>query len=167
MRKRSIILVATFLSLGLIGSATAYYRHHGGYDHDRSGSHFTKYIKQNLTEKLALNETQKVELDQWTQSLTTTLMAGRKSFKEQRIVGLNEIFSLLEADKFDQEKALNLVQERLSMVESHAEEMISSAAGFTDSLTGEQRGRLKEIIEQRMSKRHHYRDNQESHQQEF
>ena len=167
MRKRSIILIATFLSLGIVGSAAAYYRHHGGYGHDRYGSHFTKHIEQNLAEKLALNETQKVELSQLTQSLMTTLMAGRKSFEEQRIFDLNEIFSLFEADKFDQEKALKMVRERLSMIESYAEEMILSASGFTDSLTSEQRGKLKEIIEQRMSKRHHHGHNQESHQQEF
>ena len=154
MRKRSIILIATVLSVGIIGGAAAYYRHHHGPGHDNYASHFTKHIERKLTKKLTLNETQKAGLGQLTQSL----MTSRQSFKEQRIFDLNEIFSLLEADQLDQEKALNLVRERLAMIESHAEQMISSAAGFTDSLTGEQRAKLKEMIEQRMSKRRHHRN---------
>lgn len=166
MRKCSIIIIATVLSLGIVGGVAVYcwQQHHSGQGHHQygknqhgnkqEGNFFGKRIGKHLSKKLELNETQKVELKQLTQSLTTMWREGKKTFREQRIAGLNEMLSLLDANKIDQEKALNLVRDRLAMVESRAEEMISSASGFIDSLTSEQREKLKEAIEKRISKQH-------------
>ncbi|SMN02342.1 hypothetical protein SPONN_871 [uncultured Candidatus Thioglobus sp.] len=171
MRKCAII-IATVLILGIIGGVAVYYRYYSDdgylgftgsaavyyrhYDDDGFSDLLTRHLKKNLTKKLTLNETQKVELNQLTESLATTFKAGKKSFRALRTTGLNDILSLLEANKLDQEEALKMVQAHLATIESHAKEMISSAADFTDSLTAEQREKLKKIIERRVSKRRNH-----------
>ena len=154
LSKRTIIIIATLLSLGIIGSAFAYHRHHAGYGH-RVG--LVKHIERNLTEKLELNETQQSELNQ----LAKSLMDSRKSFRKQRFFDLEQVFPLLESDTLDQEKMLGLVRERLAMVEAQAQQVIGSVAIFTDSLDPEQRAELKNIIEKRVSTRrdHDYKRN--------
>lgn len=157
MQKRSIVVIAICVCLGISGGVVWYqYRDNHEHGHDGYAQRFLP--PRILIKKLALDEAQQAELKKLSRSLIDSVRAGRESLREQRIVGLAEILSLLEANKINQEKALEMVRERLATVESYAREIISSAAGFTDSLSTEQRRKLQQIIEQRTPEREHDND---------
>ena len=148
MKKRSKIILSSVLAIGLTGSIVAYAKngHHGF------------HMKERLTEKLQLDDTQSNQLDSLIETMKTTKMA----FKSSETVKLDDIFSLLDADKLNQEEAMVMVRQKLAEVEEHAEIMIASTATFTDSLSADQRATLKKMAKDR-SENHRRRHKRGDH----
>ncbi len=160
MHKRTKLLISGFLSLGLVGGAIAY--HKSGHKHEG----YARHLQSKLTKKLDLDEAQRAALDQVTQSM----MESRKAFKNRKMLDLNQVLALLDADRVDQQKAMEMVRHRLSAIALQAEQMIASASGFTDSLSSEQRMELKQMVEKHMKHRKHHHhghdDNYDDHHDE-
>ena len=149
MRKRNKILLATVLSLGLIGTVTAYMGNH-------KGAHMVEHFKAKLTKKLDLNTDQVSKLDLVAQNM----MQVRQDFKQSRSGTMRDVMQLLDAQTLDQTRALQMVRERTQQVEQNASTMIASIATFTDSLNPEQKSQLKQMVEKRMQ---HRKERMEKH----
>lgn len=144
MKKRTKIIISSAIVLSLTGGAVAYAKH------GQPG----QYMKQHISESLSLTEEQSTQLE----SLMTTMKTSKKEFRSSGVFDFSKMIALLESQNLDQEKAMELVREKLANVESQAQTIIASTATFTDSLNDEQRKQLTEMINER-SKRHHKRHN--------
>ena len=107
MNKRSKIILSSVLALGLTGSIVAYAKsgHHGF------------HMKERLTEKLELNDTQSTQLD----GLIETMRTTRTSFMASDAVKLDDVFRLLDANALNQEEAMVMVRQKLAEIESPEE----------------------------------------------
>ena len=142
MLKRNKILLATVLSVGLIGTVTAYVGNH-------NGAKMVERFKTKISKKLDLNSDQVSKLDLVVQDM----MKVRQDFKQSRSGTMQDVMQLLDSQNLDQTRALQMVRERTQLVEQNATTMIASIATFTDSLTPEQKAELKQMVEKRMEHR--------------
>ena len=106
MLKRNKILLATVLSVGLIGTVTAYMGNH-------KGAHMVEHFKGKLTKKLDLSAEQVSKLD----LVVEDMMKVRQDFKQSRSGTMQDVMQLLEAQTLDQTRALQMVRERTQQVE--------------------------------------------------
>ncbi len=101
-----------------------------------------------LVENLDLSTVQQQNFDALMKKLKSRRMESRQQRQEQR----KEMLALLDSSTLDQEKAVRLVEQKARAIEKSSREMIETIALFTDSLTTEQKKKLKENIQQRMEK---------------
>ena len=105
---------------------------------------------QQLVKHLELNDEQQKNFEALIKEFRTTRKEMQKNSKQ----GRDEMLSLLNADKLDQDKAHGLVEGKASAVQNKAPEIIAAIANFTDSLSPEQRQQLRERITDRMDFMH-------------
>lgn len=134
MNKVKKIIIGTVVSLGIIGGlatyATAY---HGGGINCHKSEYLANYLN--------LNDEQKQNLA----NLKTTIAAEKKAHQENH--PREKIMGLLSEPKLDQEKALAIMDERFTAIQTSAPKVIAAIATFTNSLTDDQRAKLKEMME--------------------
>ncbi len=143
MKRRSKIILSSVIALSLTGGAVAYAKN----------SHHGFHIKERLTQKLSLDTQQSTALD----GLVATMKDSKSQFRQNGFLDFNQMILLLDEQNLDQQKAMELVREKLSTVEAQAEKVIASAANFTDSLTTEQRNELKLMAKEKAEHRKHRR----------
>ena len=134
--------VATIaVAIGVSGFAMA--KHHG----DMGG-----YMMYKLEKKLDLNETQMTNL----KAVKEFMQARHKQHHEKNDYKA-EIKAMLAQPALDQAKIIGMMEDKMQEMRTHAPEMISKVAAFTDSLTPEQRAELVEMMDKRGFGRHHRR----------
>lgn len=144
MHKRSKIILAVFLTLGVAGTAVAFHkhRHHQG--------NFANHIEKKLTHELQLTPLQAEAL----KDMRIAIKQSRKAIQGGKVMDLREMLGLLEDEQFDQTKAMHMVKQRLTTIEEQAQELILSLSGFANSLAPDQKSKLKQLVEKRMHHRH-------------
>jgi len=105
---------------------------------------------QRLVKNLDLNDEQQKNFD----ALIKEFRSTRQEMKQNRKQGRDEMLSLLNADKLDQNKVQAMVEGKTSAVRNKAPDIIVAIANFTDSLSTEQRQQLRERITDRMDFMH-------------
>ena len=142
MTKRKKIIIASIVSvLTLGGFAVAA----GGGSHCGFGMHGADlekrgaFMVKRMTHKLDLNEPQVANLKAMQQ-----FFIGHH--KENKAKQGGELLSLLDAPSLDQAQALSLLVRRGEEKRAKAPEIIAAVAAFTDSLTPEQRTKLKDTL---------------------
>jgi Spy/CpxP family protein refolding chaperone len=144
MTKRKKIVLASVLSILTLGGFAAYA---GGGEHCGLGKHGMhdagkrgEFMVKRMTHQLDLNEAQITNL-----KAVQQLFANHHNEKKAKKGG--ELLSLLDAASLDQAQALHLMQSRGEERKAKAPEMIAAIAVFTDSLSTEQRAKLKKTLQ--------------------
>ena len=149
MTKSKKIILASVLSVLTLGGFAAYA---GAGEHCGFGSHGfgmqgfnpekrADFMLQRMTNKLDLNTAQVANL-----KAVQQLFA--EHFKEKKAQKGGELLALLDAPSLDQAQALHILESRGAERKAKAPEVIAAIATFTDSLSNEQRVKLKEILQQ-------------------
>jgi Spy/CpxP family protein refolding chaperone len=146
MTKSKKIILASVLSVLTLGGFAAYA---GGGDNCGFGKHGFgmhdpakrgEFMVKRMTHKLDLNNAQVANL-----KAVQQLFANHH--KEKKAQKGGELLSLLDAPALDQAQALHILQSRGEERKAKAPEMIATIATFTDSLSNEQRAKLKETLQ--------------------
>lgn len=140
MKTLTKIMIGSAIVLSVAGGA-AWAK--GGYCDQRG--------PQGLAQGLELTAEQQVKFN----ALVQQMQARRQQMREQRQARRGEMLQLLDAATLDQQKARELVNQRTAAMQQNAEAMIEAIAGFTDSLTAEQKAQLRQNIETRMQRMQH------------
>ncbi|NKB62376.1 MAG: hypothetical protein GKR95_09680 [Gammaproteobacteria bacterium] len=151
MKRRSKIILSSVIALSLTGGVVAYAKsgHHGF------------HVKERLTQKLELDSQQSSTLE----SLIVTMKDSKHEFRQNGFFDFNQMILLLEDQQLDQQKAMELVREKLTAIENQAQKVIASAAGFTNSLTDEQRAELQSMAEKRAEHHRQHRRHHHDHEE--
>lgn len=138
--KTLLIIGVTVASLAI--GATAFAK--------RNGDH-SDWMLDRVTDRLELNEGQVASLSTLRDELmeTRALMRGdEQDFPET-------IKALVNAESFDQEAALSMINDRVDALRSNAPELVNAAAVFFDGLSAEQKADVESFID-RAGRRHHH-----------
>lgn len=147
MKTSTKIITSILVGLGVIGSAAAFHKprwcHHGhGY---WQSEHRTEEIVERISDKLGLDETQMASLNR----LKEQLVLMREDFREGRQQRRTQIMEIVAAPKLDQQRALDLVSQRITTMQQKAPQIIAAIAEFHDGLSPEQKQKAKEFMEHR------------------
>jgi Spy/CpxP family protein refolding chaperone len=99
-----------------------------------------EFMLKRMTYKLDLNDAQVANLKA-VQQLFANYRKEKKAQKDSKLL------ALLDAPTLDQAQALHILQTRAEERKVEAPEIIAAIATFTDSLSNEQRAKLKEILQ--------------------
>ncbi len=140
MSKTLIIVLIVVALIALAGGGLAWAKHRG---YCRNGG--AEWIQNRISSRLELNETQRERLS----TLGGTLIGLRDQWLETRSQGQGELLELLETPSLDRERAASLLDTRHRAWQEQSQELVAAFADFSDSLSTEQRERLRGLIEKR------------------
>ncbi len=132
--------VLTIFTLGSIGAIANPGERFGFGMHSFSPEKRAEFILTRMTGMLDLNETQVEKLKAVQQQFAAQHQAMKIKYRDQ-------FLSLLDAPELNQSQALSLLESRGEQMRKNAPEMIATLAEFTDSLSNEQRAKLKQMLE--------------------
>jgi len=138
------IIVAVF-GLLLAGSL-AWAKQGGGFGPENR----SERIVEKVSKRLDLDDTQQAKLEHFAQQMT----GMREQKREQRKEGRQELMQLLDASTIDRNRAMDLLDARHREFKSHMQELVDAFSDFSDSLNMAQRDELKQILAERMERRH-------------
>lgn len=115
---------------------------------NKGGMHGERLIKV-ISEKLSLDEGQTVALE----ALRVEIKETHEAMSTDRETAKAEIAGLLAADSFDQDRALQMINDRVNAVQTNAPDVVSAAAVFFDGLNAEQKSQIQEFIEKKGKRR--------------
>ncbi len=141
MHKRTKVILASLLSLGVVGGVAAM---QGGEQCGWRGEKMGHMVER-VSEKLELNEAQREKLE----AVRNEMSDLRDQHKNSRGERRTEMLSLLDADTLDRDRAFSIFEARHSEMQEAARGMIATMADFTDSLSAEQRAELKTMMAER------------------
>ena len=150
MKISTRIITAVLLVAGSSGAVYAYSKHG---DWGMSADEKVEFISDRVTSKLDLNELQRQKFTELAELVADTL----QEVKPGREEGFEEIASLLQEPSFNQARALEMIQQKTQLVNEKAPLVITSMAGFLDSLSMEQKQELQEFMQHR-HERHRHQD---------
>ena len=147
MKTSTKLISSILVGIGLIGSAAAFHKprwcSHGP-GHWQS-EHRAEEIAERVSERLELNEAQTTKLNR----LKDQLLALREGFREDRERNRAQLMDMISAPELDQQRALDMVRQRVSSMEQKAPEVIAAIADFHDNLDPEQKQKVREFLENR------------------
>ena len=147
MKKLSTrIIVAVLVIAGSSGAVYAYSRHGGWH---MSPDEKVEFVTDRVTKKLQLDASQQQKFNDFAQLVAETLQEVRPSREER----LTEAMKLLDEPSFNQARALELIEQKTSLVNEKAPLLVSSLAIFLDSLNAEQKQQMQEFMQHRLE--HH------------
>ncbi len=149
MKKSTKIVIAALTALGLSGGVFAFGKHnHWRMDpEDRA-----EFVIQKATKKLDLNETQQQNL----KVLASDMLALMKEMRDSREMHMQEVQQMLAEPVLDQNKALQLIQQKTQAINDRAPAVIASLGLFLDSLSGDQKAELQSFMDNHRD--HHRHD---------
>jgi Spy/CpxP family protein refolding chaperone len=150
MKISTRIITAVLLVAGSSGAVYAFSKHG---DWGMSVDEKVEFISDRVTDKLDLDDVQRQNFTELAALVANTLQEVKPT-REQRF---DEIASLLQEPSFDQARALEMIQQKTQLVNEKAPLVITSLAGFLDSLSIEQKQELQEFIQHRQE-RHRHKD---------
>ena len=143
MKRSTKIIGAVVVSLSLVTAAGAYATKQG-YGEARAA-----FVTSYVSHELDLNDEQKLQLT----ALTDKVMSLKDQFKAQGQPLHQDIEQLLNADTFDQQKALKMISEKTVFINQAAPEVIAAFAGFLDGLNTEQKAEVMEFLKDKHQRR--------------
>ena len=125
MKTSTKLISSILVGIGLIGSAAAFHKprwcSHGP-GHWQS-EHRAEQIVERVSERLELNEAQTTKLNR----LKEQLLALREGFREDREQNRAQLMDMISAPELDQQRALDMVRQRVSSMEQKAPEVEDEA----------------------------------------
>ena len=150
MKISTRIITAVLLVAGSSGAVYAFSKHS---DWGMSADEKVEFISDRVTSKLDLDEVQRQKFTELAELVAGTLQEIKPGREER----FDEIASLLQEPSFNQARALEMIQQKTQLVNEKAPLVITSMAGFLDSLSMEQKQELQEFMRHRHG-RHHNKD---------
>lgn len=145
-RLKTIILTTALLGATAIGLSACGWRHH-------DEAEVADYISKRVTRKLELDASQQNRLDE----LIVQLQSSRKVVTADRESHQRQLLALLQADILDQQSLLRMINTKTALLDQEAPAVVAALAGFTDSLTPEQRKQLNERLQDKFDHKRHWR----------
>ena len=152
MKISTRIIIAVLL---IAGSSSAVYAISKHGDWRMTPREKAEFMTERVTSKLDLDATQKQNFSDLANLVAGIVAEARVNKGEQ----FEELSAMIVAPSFDQARALELVQQKTSMINAKAPEVIASLGVFLDSLNGDQKQQLEEFIE----RRHEHHEHHEHH----
>ncbi len=148
MKRSTKIIVGSLVGMGLVGVVTAKQFDHGpgcSYGPGSGNEHRGGWITKRIAWKLDLNDQQENELN----DLKVSIFRGLDSMRAEKLT-VDQVQSVLSSE-LDQAKAMQLLEQRLELLEKNAPSLIAAFAEFYDGLDSAQQAEVSEMIEFRMS----------------
>ncbi len=147
MNRKTLIAIsaAAFIGLGAVASSATVWAKDKGHGH--GGERMVK----RLTKMLSLDEGQVDAL----KALQTEVSETREMMHSSAAGSVGDLTELVSAETFDQQRALDTINARISAVQTNAPDLVNAAAVFFDGLSAEQKATLNEKIEKMESRRGH------------
>ncbi|MGH1485775.1 MAG: Spy/CpxP family protein refolding chaperone [Cellvibrionaceae bacterium] len=146
-RSTKIITIAT-LTLGLIGGAFAYGKHKF-----RDPAAVAEHVMEHISDELQLDNSQQQALV----TLKDTVLENRAKMRAQMNPFSDEVIAMISAERFDQDKALELINAKTQAINTSAPELANAFGSFLDSLNAEQKGEVVAFIKHKIEhKRSHH-----------
>ncbi len=101
-----------------------------------------QWITEEVSDELELTSEQRQKLEQ----LVAIVMRSRTEFYQDRQQNRAAVLEMVEAERFDQQRALKMIREKTRFVEQKAPEVIRAYAALHDSLNKEQRQQIHERL---------------------
>lgn len=157
MKKRSKIILASVLAIGVTSGVFAFGSHH--HFSNMSVQEKAEMINYRISRKLDLNSEQEVNLELLTGRVSELMQQVHENKKSH----VDQIGEFLTEEPLDQTALLEKISNKTTLVNQHAPEMVGLLAGFVDSLDNEQKQEIKRMIEKRHGKHRfgRYDDHQE------
>jgi len=111
-----------------------------------------EWITYKIAKKMDLNETQKTKLNQ----LKDQILLSRKTLKGDKKKHHEQLLTMLDSPVLEQEKLSLMIDEIVFAAQKEKPALISALGDFYDSLSDEQRKKLKEKMERHHAKKHHH-----------
>lgn len=140
---KTALIILTVVAVVIV-AGLAWARHKGYCKGD-----MVSFVAARLTSKLDLDEAQRGKLD----ALADTVRQLRGSWRKDREQVGAEVAGLLETPALDRDRALTLVDSRREVFDDHKQDLVQAAGDFTDSLSGDQRRKLADMISRLASRR--------------
>ena len=151
MKKSTKITTAIVVTLGIItaGGAYAAKSRHG--DHEMRADMAVTFIAKKL--ELDTNQEQALTV------LKDQMLVAKTSMQDQMDTTHDDVRMLVEADSFDQGKALEMITTKTATINTVAPELVVALGNFMDSLDGEQKQEILDFMNSRQGKgnRSHWR----------
>lgn len=109
-----------------------------------------RHVRRRIVRRLELDDAQQSRLDTLHETLHGLRDEARTGLSYQRKV----LLDLLDRERIDRDEALRLARVPLAMVEDALPDAVDQLAGFCETLTEEQRRRLKDLIGRHTSHQH-------------
>ncbi len=119
--------------------------------HNASPEKRADHIVEKITGKLDLNKEQVSKLE----IVKNEFLSARKEMKEKKNQARTSISEILEQPRLDQDRILSMVSDKTQFINTKAPKIVSSMAGFYDSLSPEQQKMLREKFKDRMEHSRH------------
>lgn len=145
MKRRTTIILATIVSVGLAGAATAYAKQK--FNH---GAKMERVVER-ISSKLELTADQELLLV----ALKDEVSDIGKQMHEQRGEMKSEMLKFLDAESFDQGRAIELINAKTQVINESAPELIYALGTFLDGLDSEQKESIKSFMEKHHEKGRH------------
>ena len=110
-----------------------------------------EFVTERVTRKLDLDSEQQQSFAQ----LAGTVAQIMQDARITKAQNLTEIGTLLQEPSFNQARALEMVQQKTSMINEKAPLVIASLAVFLDSLSAEQKQQMQEFLQHRHKHHRH------------
>ena len=137
MSKKKVLWVAIPLVVLLgAGVAAAGYKYHRGH-------HNPDHMVQRISETLELSSEQQQKLE----VVKEAMVQGRTQMRADRTDVMNEIIAEIRKPEIDQERVLQLVEERISRIDGIARNLVGPVVDFHKSLSNEQREKVVNRLE--------------------
>jgi len=133
------IVLITLVVVGVIAGFGIAWAKHKGYC---SAEGRMQHVTERISKKLDLNDEQKSRLT----ALGEQFQTLRGDWRERRGTMRSDVQDLLKNDRFDRERALEMIDERQQTMTERKSDMVDAFAAFSDSLEPEQRSRLAKLI---------------------
>ena len=142
MKLSTRIITAALLIAGSSGAVYAFSKHN---DWGMSPEEKVEFVTERVTRKLDLDSQQQQNFTE----LAATVVQIMQDAKITKVQNFTEIGALLQESSFNQARALELVQQKTSMINEKAPLVITSLAVFLDSLSVEQKQQMQEFVQHR------------------
>jgi len=144
MKRKTIIAVTTATVIGISAAtiSTALWA---------KGNHGERMINR-ITKVLSLDEGQVESL----KALQVELKETRELALQDKSGFIDSLSEMVSAETFDQQRALDMINQRTEAVQANAPDVVNAAAVFFDGLTAEQKEQLDGKM-QKMLERHNHR----------
>ncbi|MBX2836258.1 MAG: periplasmic heavy metal sensor [Gammaproteobacteria bacterium] len=135
-------ILAAVIGLGAFGATAIAKNRHGGHG---------ERMVERISERLSLDEGQQASL----QALQLEVQEMREAMANNGETTRTQIGALISAESFDQDSALQMINNRVTAVQNNAPDLVAAAAVFFDGLSAEQKTQVEEFMT-KMSKRHRH-----------
>ena len=115
---------------------------------DKNAANRANWAVERAAGKLDLTEQQKSKLV----DLKDHYLKVRETYQSTKVTDLNTLLQLASAEKFSKEQATQLIESKLSIVQTEYPAFIEKLAVFHDSLDAEQKAKISKKIQKKIDK---------------